>query len=531
MPVPYTFAQFPNGSVIPLGQLDANFAYIENQFAGGGGDIVPVVQGGTGATTPSAAMINLLPLQTGANGKFLTTDGSGNLSWATPSGVVAGVSSFSGGTTGLLPGIATAGAITLSGTLNVANGGTGATTQPAAINNLLPSQTGAAGQFLVTNGTNVSWTAGIPGSGTVTSVDVSGALTGLTFSGGPITSTGIITLGGVLSVANGGTGLASTPAQGQVLIGNGTNYTLNTLTAGSNITITNGPGSITISATGGGGGGGVTDISFGTTGLTPNTATTGSVTVAGVLAIANGGTGQNNAVSALNALLPSQAGNANYVLKTDGAGVVSWTPNTALATGNYGAISVTSASPGPTSWSINNGYVTPSMLTTGGPSWNSSGLVTASNYTANGGTTSTLTLVSSGANFTVVASGGAGGDITVGTPSGNAMTVPDSAGAGVEGTGPYVNTSDATLKENVSEIANSLAAVKKLAGVHFNWIADANKKKQIGLIAQEVQKVVPEAVSVTSSKKLGVAYSSLVPLLINAIKELESRVAALEAKG
>jgi hypothetical protein len=249
------------------------------------------------------------------------------------------------------------------------------------------------------------------------------------------------------------------------------------------------------------------------------------------LAVANGGTGQNNAVSALNALLPSQSGNTNYVLKTDGAGVVSWTPNTALAVGNYGAISVTSAAPGPTSWSINNGYVTPAMLTTGGPSWNSSGLVTASNYTANGGTTSTLTLVSSGANFTVAATGGAGGDITMGTPSGNAMIVPDSAGAGVEGTGPYTNVSDATLKENVLEIANSLAAVKQLVGVHYTWIADANKKKQIGLIAQDVQKVVPEAVSVTSSKKLGVAYASLVPLLINAIKELETRVAALEAKG
>lgn len=530
MPVPYTFAQYPNGSVIPLGQLDANFAYIENQFAGGGGDVVPVVQGGTGSTTPSGAMTNLLPLQTGSSGKFLTTDGSGNLSWATPSGVVAGVSSFSGGSTGLLPAIATAGAITLSGTLNLANGGTGATTQAAAINNLLPSQTSAAGQFLVTDGTNVSWTAGIPGSGTVTSVNVSGASTGLTFSGGPITASGIITLGGVLSTANGGTGISSTPANGQVLIGNGLNYTLNTLTAGANITITNGPGSITIAATGGGGGG-VSDISFGTTGLTPSTATSGSVTVAGVLAIANGGTGQNNVVSALNALLPAQAGNANYVLKTDGAGVVSWTPNTALATGNYGAISVTSASPGPTSWAINNGYVTPAMLTTGAPSWNSSGLATVSNLTASGGATSTITLVSSGTNYTVSATGGAGGDLTLGTPTGNNFLVPNSAGAGVEGTGPYTNISDATLKENVEVIEDSLAKVKQITGVYYNWISDEQNNRQAGVIAQEVQKVLPEAVRVTSSKKLGVAYSTLIPILINAIKELEARVVALESKG
>lgn len=51
-----------------------------------------------------------------------------------------------------------------------------------------------------------------------------------------------------VSVPNGGTGLATAPANGQLLIGNGTNYTLNTLTAGANITITNAAGSVTIAA-------------------------------------------------------------------------------------------------------------------------------------------------------------------------------------------------------------------------------------------------------------------------------------------
>lgn len=530
MPVPYSFAQYPNGSVIPLGQLDANFAYIETQIAGGGGQVLAIVQGGTGATTPNGAMANLLPIQTGAAGQFLTTDGAGTLSWA-PAGATSGVTSFSGGTTGLLPNVATAGAITLTGTLGIANGGTGATTQTGAINALMPSQIGQGGKFLTTDGANITWAAGIPGSGTVTSVDVSGSTTGLTFSGGPIVNAGVLTLGGVLSVANGGTGTSSTPSPGQILIGNGVNYTLNTLTAGANVTITNGPGTVVISATGGGGGGGVTDISFGTTGLTPNVATSGSVTVAGTLAIANGGTGSNNAVSALNALLPAQAGNANYVLKTDGAGVVSWTPNVALALGNYGAISVGSATPGPGAWSINNGYVTPAMLTTGAPSWSGAGLVTVSNLTANGGTTSTVTLVSSGTNYTVSVAGGAGGAITLGTPTGNTLSVPNTGGAGVEGTGPYVNTSDATLKENVTGITNSLAIVKQLNGVYYNWIADEKKAKQVGLIAQDVKKALPEVVVTTSSKKLGVAYASIVPVLINAIKELEERIAVLEAKG
>jgi hypothetical protein len=57
----------------------------------------------------------------------------------------------------------------------------------------------------------------------------------------------------ILPVASGGTALTTTPTNGQLLIGNGTNYTLSTLTAGSNITITNASGGITIASTGGSG--------------------------------------------------------------------------------------------------------------------------------------------------------------------------------------------------------------------------------------------------------------------------------------
>ena len=60
---------------------------------------------------------------------------------------------------------------------------------------------------------------------------------------------------GTVAYGNGGTGITSTPANGQLLIGNGSGYSLSTLTAGSNVTITNTAGGITIAATGGGGGG------------------------------------------------------------------------------------------------------------------------------------------------------------------------------------------------------------------------------------------------------------------------------------
>jgi len=95
-----------------------------------------------------------------------------------------------------------------------------------------------------------------------------------------ITGTGT----GITPVINGGTGLGIIPTNGQLLIGNGTGYSLRTLTAGNGISVTNGSGTIFIANTG------VLSFSGGATGLPPATATTGAVTLAGTLAIASGGT-------------------------------------------------------------------------------------------------------------------------------------------------------------------------------------------------------------------------------------------------
>jgi hypothetical protein len=108
----------------------------------------------------------------------------------------------------------------------------------------------SANTFLKWTGSSFSWDNAA--STAVTSVDVNGGTTGLTFTGGPVTSTGNITMSGVLGVSAGGTGSNATPTNGQLLIGNGTGFNLATITAGSNINITNGPGTITISSTGGG---------------------------------------------------------------------------------------------------------------------------------------------------------------------------------------------------------------------------------------------------------------------------------------
>jgi hypothetical protein len=90
---------------------------------------------------------------------------------------------------------------------------------------------------------------------------------------------------GIIPVTSGGTGLSTIPTNGQLLIGNGTGYTLNTLGVGAGLSVTNGIGTITLANTG------VLSFSGGTTGLTPSAVTTGAITLAGTLIAVNGGTG------------------------------------------------------------------------------------------------------------------------------------------------------------------------------------------------------------------------------------------------
>ncbi len=253
----------------------------------------------------------------------------------------------SGGTTGLTftgSPITTSGTLTLSGTLAVANGGTGAATASGARTSLLPSYTGNNGRVLAVNSgsTDVEWISAA--SGTVTSVAASGGTTGLSFTGSPITSSGTLTLSGTLAVANGGTGVTTTPTNGRLLIGNGTGYTSANLTAGAGVSITNGAGSVTVTNSApdqtvvllAGTGiavsgtyptftvtstvsGTVTSVnaSGGTTGLTfgggPITST-GTLTLSGTLSAANGGTGITS---------PGTSGN---VLTSNGTAWVSQAP-------------------------------------------------------------------------------------------------------------------------------------------------------------------------------------------------------------
>lgn len=97
--------------------------------------------------------------------------------------------------------------------------------------------------------------------------------------------------------------------------------------------------------------------------------------------------------------------------------------------------------------------------------------------------------------------------------------------SGVTVGGTLTETSDRRLKTNIEPLQNSLEKVLSLQGVSFN----KNGEKNIGLIAQDVQLVIPEVVK--EGEYLSIAYGNLVGLLIEAVKELNTKLNILESKN
>lgn len=82
------------------------------------------------------------------------------------------------------------------------------------------------------------------------------------------------------------------------------------------------------------------------------------------------------------------------------------------------------------------------------------------------------------------------------------------------------SSSDLRLKENITSIENPLQRVLDLRGISFNWKNDKKKEKRIGVVAQEVEKVLPELVYMNEVDGYkGVRYQELSALLIEAVKE------------
>ena len=135
------------------------------------------------------------------------------------------------------------------------------------------------------------------------------------------------------------------------------------------------------------------------------------------------------------------------------------------------------------------------------------GTHTTGNYVA--------TVANTDNNVVVTGSGSANAAVTIGLA--NDISISG------ELTAQDVNsTSDLRLKMNVNPIEGALDKVLKLAGVEFDWIN--NNKRSIGVVAQQVEEVLPELVHTNDSGYKSVSYGNLTALLIEAIKELKTIV-------
>ena len=111
------------------------------------------------------------------------------------------------------------------------------------------------------------------------------------------------------------------------------------------------------------------------------------------------------------------------------------------------------------------------------------------------------------------------------------------------GTGSWIVNSDERLKKNIQQITDAVSLVERLRGVRYQWRTPTERtvgktmnlpenQPQIGFVAQEVQSVVPEAVAARKSgaeEILGVANGTLIPVLVEAIKEQQAEIEQLRA--
>jgi hypothetical protein len=550
---------------------------------------LPVAAGGTGFTSATANGVvygsgtsALGVTAAGTTGQVLIATTSGAPSWGSVP-TSAAVTSFQTSLSGLTPSSATTGVVTLAGTLGVASGGTGATTLTGYVKGSGTSALTAASTIPTSD---LTGTLGIGngGTGQTTAAAAFNALNPMTTTGDliyeasastaarlPIGTSGqVLTVaGGIPSwqAAGGSTTLTTTdftatsgqtsftvtytPALLQGVYRNGIKLGQADYTATSGTAIVLATGAITgdliqvqyfssLATTTA-----VNSISFGSTGLTPSTATAGAVTVAGTLAVANGGTGVTTSTGSGNVVLSTSPTLVTPVLGTPTSGTLTnctgyttanlsgTITNAQLANSSVTVTAGTGMSGGGavalgSSVTLTNAGVTSIVAGTGISVSGATGAVTVSS-TASG---ATITGTTTSGTYYVVGTTSTSGTLSTASIS-NTNAVSYNASTGALSAVSHVSSSDERLKTNWayldSDFVSRLADVK--AGT-FERISSGNR--EVGVTAQSLQALLPEAIIESEEGLLGVNYggAALVAAieLAKEVKELRAEIKALKAE-
>ena len=452
--------------------------------------------------------------------------------------------------------------LTLSSPLAIGQGGTGSSSSSGAAINLLNgiSNPGVSGYVLATNGSgNYYWTAN------------TGAASGSVAPGTTINSTRLLYSG---STANAGqtaftTPTYSTSAQLRVYI-NGVRqfYTEYTETSNTSVTLSSGISSgdvvmvevdgyiinpyyannITFTAPQGGIVSTANTIQLAINDLESRKATLASPTFTGLVIAPTIDTNASNTVVATTAWVNNKANSGTTFSHsiTGNSGTVTngvYTSGDQTIAGNKTFSSTIVGSINGNAATVTNGVYTNGTYSN--PSWltSISGGIVSGNITGNA---SNIT------SYTINQSVGTGNNVqhnslgvgTVASGTAGEIRATDNITA-------YY--SDRRLKENIQVIDNPLSKIQNISGVYFNNNALAetfgykNKSKQIGVIAQEIQNVIPEAVkmapfdtdfdengreySKSGEEYLTVQYEKIIPLLIESIKELKAEIDELKGNN
>jgi hypothetical protein len=465
---------------------------------------------------------------------------------------------------------------------NLAGGAAGSLPYQSAADTTTFLAAGTNGQVLTLASGVPSWAT--PTTGTVTSISTAGTVNGITLTGGPITSTGTITLGGTLD-------LSSPPAIGGTTASTirGTTVTATSSFVGTNFDASGSGGGSLRSNTGtaclqwGGGGGtnvtidGAINMNGANSAISIAPTGTGTVTINPATAsnmnnVAIGGTTPlagtfttlriNSTIS-----LAGTTGSAGNLLQSNGGSAPTWVAQSTIAAGS--ATTATTATNATntaiTDDTTTNATMYPTWVTTTSGnlpqktsstklSFNpSNGVLSATGFSGAGG--SLTGIVTSNVAGTGITVSGATGAVTISIPQavGTSSSVQfgsfgvGTAASGTTGEIRATNnvtafySSDKQFKENIKDIENALDKVKIIGGKEFDWtdayIAEKGgvddyfvQKQDFGVIAQDVQSIFPKAVRTRNDGSLAVDYAKLVALAFAAIVELKAEIELIKAK-